>query len=240
MELRRKLVAGSVVALAVVGAGGAVAASKLGTPREESQAVLDDAAKQLGLQPSELVAALKKALANRVDEAVKDGRLTEAEGDALKARINSSEFPFIGVAGAPGFGFGRHAFGLIEPIDPMKELSTVAGYLGLTDAQLRSQLNGGKTLAQIAGDQGKSVDGLIDKLVAMKKERIESAVQDGRLTQAQADEMLAHVTDAVTDFVRNGRLHIGLHEDGPRFDRRPFRFHEQRPDHEQATGMAIA
>jgi hypothetical protein len=233
MRLSRKLIiVFTVVGLAVAAAGGAVAASKLGSPKEESQAVLDDAAKQLGMQPSELSAALKQALANRVDEAVKAGRLTKAEGDALKARINSGELPLFGVPG--GLGLEQRPLGLIEP-DPMGELSTAADYLGLTEAQLRTRLNSGKTLAQIATDQRKSVDGLIDKLVDRKKERIEAAVTDGRLTRAQADQLLADVNEAVTDFVRNARLHLEYRDNsGPSRDTRP----PGRPDLSPADGSA--
>jgi hypothetical protein len=217
MQVRRKLIGVAVVGLAVAGAGGAVAASKLSSPNEESQSVLNDVAKELGVQPSELSAALKKALSNRVDEAVEAGRLTKAEGDALKARINASEFPLFGVPTGPRYE--HQPFGLIEP-DPMGELSTAADYLGLTEEQLQNRLNSGKTLAQIANEQGKSVEGLIDKLVQGKKERLEAAVEDGRLTRAQADEILANLNNAVTDFVENGRLHFEFGEHGPHFDKR--------------------
>jgi hypothetical protein len=217
MQVRRKLIGVAVVGLAVAGAGGAVAASKLSSPKEESQSVLNDVAKELGVQPSELSAALKKALSNRVDEAVEAGRLTKAEGDELKARINASEFPLFGVPTRPRYE--HQPFGLIEP-DPMGELSTAADYVGLTEEQLQNRLNSRKTLAQIANEQGKSVEGLIDKLVERKQERLEAAVEDGRLTRAQADEILANLKDAVTDFVENGRLHFEFSEHGPHFDKR--------------------
>jgi hypothetical protein len=90
----------------------------------------------------------------------------------------------------------------------MGELSTAADYLGLTEEQLQNRLNSRKTLAQIANEQGKSAEGLIDKLVQGKQERLEAAVKDGRLTRAQADEILANLNNAVTDFVENGRLHF--------------------------------
>jgi CRISPR/Cas system-associated endoribonuclease Cas2 len=220
MQLRRKLIAVSVAGLAVAGAGGAVAASKLSSPKEQNQAVLNDAANELGVQPSELSAALRKAYSNRVDEAIKAGRLTKAEGDALKARINSGDFPLFGVPGGAlgGPRFEHGPFGLIGP-DPMGELSTAADYLGLTEAQLRTKLNSGKTLAQIAKAQDKSVDGLVDKLVDRKKDRIQAAVKDGKLTQAQADRILADLKEAVTDFVNNGRLRFEFRGGGkPDFD----------------------
>ena len=218
MDLKRKIVVTAAAGLAVVGAGGAIAATKLTSPREEKQAVLNDAAKQLGVQPSELSAALKKALSNRVDQAVKDGRLTKAEGDAMKARINSGDFPLFGVPRGRGFesrhfGPGRGHFGFFGH---GHVLSTAADYLGLTQAQLRTQLNNGKSLAQVAKDRDKSVDGLIDKLVAAKKERIEAAVRDGRLTRAQANEIESDLKQQVTDFVNNAKLefHFRKSRDG--------------------------
>ena len=58
-SLKRKVVAGAAAALAVGGAGAGNAATKLShSPREESQAVVNDAAKQLGVEPSKLSAAL--------------------------------------------------------------------------------------------------------------------------------------------------------------------------------------
>jgi AraC-like DNA-binding protein len=215
MDLKRKIVVTAVAGVAVVGAGGAIAADRLSSPKEDSQAVLDDAAQQLGVQPDELSAALKQALSNRVDEAVEDGRLTKAEGDALKARINAGEFPLFGVPRGPGFGFKDFGLGPHGFRGPGHLLSTAADYLGLTQAQLRTQLDSGKTLAQIAKDRGKSVDGLVDKLLAAKKARLDEAVEDGRLTRAQADEIEAEMRKAVTEFVNNGRPEFPKLPGGP-------------------------
>jgi hypothetical protein len=52
MQVRRKLIALTALGLAAVGAGGALAASKLGSPNDESRSVLNDAAKELGVQRS--------------------------------------------------------------------------------------------------------------------------------------------------------------------------------------------
>src|SRR5918999_6290156 len=107
-KLKRKLVVGAVAVGAIAVTGAAVAATRDTNPRQESQAVVNDAARQLGVQPTELTAALRKALANRVDAAVAAGRITRAEGDALKARINSGEMPLFG---GPHRGFGRFGRG---------------------------------------------------------------------------------------------------------------------------------
>ena len=61
------LLAGAAAALAVGGTGAGIAATKLNdSPSAESKAIVDDAAKQLGVQPSELSGALKKAMKDRV------------------------------------------------------------------------------------------------------------------------------------------------------------------------------
>jgi hypothetical protein len=188
---KRKVAAGAAAALAVGGAGAGIAATKLtSSPGEESKAVISDAAKQLGVQPSQLSSALKKALENRVDAAVAAGRLTKAQGDELKQRIESNNFPLIAPRlGHDGFGhhgFGHHGFGHRG----FPGLDAAASYLGLSEDALHTQLESGKTLAQVAKDQGKSLDGLLAALKADLKQHLDEAVADGRLTKAQADRIL--------------------------------------------------
>jgi uncharacterized protein YidB (DUF937 family) len=71
------------------------------------------------------------------------------------------------------------------------KLDDVASILGLTTDELRTQLQGGKTLGQIAQDKGISADDLVSQMVAKLTERLNQAVADGRITQAQADTKLA-------------------------------------------------
>ena len=205
MSARRKLVVGVAAALVVAGGGAAVGANTFGSPKEENQAVIADAAKQLGIEPAKLSDALKKALENRVDAAVAAGRLTKEEGEALKARIDSGDAPLFPAGRPHGFrhdeGFRHHdGFGHHGP-----KLDTVATYLGLTEEQLRSELRDGKTLAQIATAHGKTVDGLVGALVDAAGKKLDEAVAAGRLTRAEANSMLAGLKERITDFV-NGRF----------------------------------
>ena len=194
MKLNRKtkIVLGAAALLSALGAGAAVAASQDTSPSSESKAVIDDAAKQLGIPSSKLSDALKQALSDRVDAAVAAGRLTKAEGDAVKARIQSDDFPLFG---GPHRGFGHFGF--------IGRLETAAGYIGITEAQLRTELESGKSLAQVAQAHGKSVDGLINALVAAAKDKLDKAVTAGRLTKAQENEMLSHLKDRITSAVNN-------------------------------------
>ena len=142
MKRRTKLAVGAGTALAVVGTGAAIGATKL-TPREESKAVLDDAAKQLGVDPAKLNDALEQALANRIDAAVKAGTLTKERGDEMKAAIQAGTFPLFGVRGRP-----RRREASRRRLRP--SLDAAASYLGVTEDALRTQLRSGKTLADVA------------------------------------------------------------------------------------------
>jgi hypothetical protein len=83
-------------------------------------------------------------------------------------------------------------------------LRTAATYLQMPLADLQAALKGGKTLAQVATDRGKTSAGLIDALTDAAKANLDAAVGAGWLTQKQADAVLAGVTRAATALVNNG------------------------------------
>jgi hypothetical protein len=201
-----KLVVALLAFALLAGGGAAIAGTGVFSPKQEREAFLDDAAKQLGVKPSELSAALKNALKKRVDAAVQAGRITKAEGDRLKARVDSGDGPLFF---APGVGWGpggfRHHDRAFHHGRPGAALDAAAAYLGLSEAKLQAALEDGKTLAQVAKDQGKSVDGLVQAMLADKTKRLDQAVKDGRLTKAERDDLVAGLKERVTDLV-NGRF----------------------------------
>jgi hypothetical protein len=218
MDVKRKVIAGAAAALAVGGAGAGIAATKLrDSPSAESKAIVEDAAKQLGVQPQALSDAIKKALSDRVDKAVAAGRLTKAQGAELKKRIAADEFPLFGPP-----AFGPH-FGSPHPF--FHGLDAAASYLGLTEAQLRSRLNAGKTLAEIAKAEGKSVDGLKTAMQKDAKEKLDAEVKAGRLSKDEETQALKDLDSRIDDLV-NAQLrmqfrdHRGFGFGGRGFDRR--------------------
>jgi hypothetical protein len=82
-------------------------------------------------------------------------------------------------------------------------IQAAADYLDLQPRELFTQLRT-KTLAQIATDQGKSVDGLKEALHNAAKTALDRARTNGRITQKQEDEALAQL-DASLDDIVNGR-----------------------------------
>ena len=200
MAVKRKVVAAGVAALAVGGTGAGIAATKLASsPSAENNAIVDATAKNLGIEPSKLSAALKKALEDRVDAAVAAGRLTKAQGDELKQRIESGDVPFFA---GPGPGF-RHGFGGPHPFG--HGLDAAATYLGLSEDQLQSQLRSGKTLAEIAKAQNKSVDGLKSAMLEDAQAKLDQAVKDGHMTKAMEQRVLSGLQQRIDGLV-NGKL----------------------------------
>ena len=230
---RRYWIMSSVIAVAVVAAGSAVAATKLESPSAQSKAVINDAAGRLHVTPQALSSALKKALEDRVDAAVAAGHLTKQQGDELKARIAKGEMPALGGFGL-GFGF-RHG-GPGFPVEPpggrfgrgpaggMIEAGSkaVAAYLGISQAQLRSALVSGKSLAQIAQAHGKTTDGLVAAIVAAAKTRLDRAVAAGHLTSAQEKAILARMDALVTALVTHSPKQMLQRGFGPGFRHRSW------------------
>ena len=184
---------------AVAIAGGALAASGTFDPKAEKQAFLNDAAGRLGVSSDKLEAALKAAAVDRVDAALAAGQITKDQADALKASINAGQVPL-------GMPFGPRMGGHMGGIHTLGgTLDAAASYLGLTEDQLRTQLQSGKSLADVAKAQGKSVDGLKQALTADLKTKLDAAVKAGRLTQSEANDILAKVSASLDDLI-NGTL----------------------------------
>lgn len=100
-----------------------------------------------------------------------------------------------GGPGGPG-GPGGHLGG--------EALTIVAEVLDLDVADVRTALRDGQTIAELAGDQ---TDEVIAALVAAGEERINTGLEDGRLSEEQAATLLENLEQQVNDLV-NGDLPI--------------------------------
>jgi hypothetical protein len=197
--LKLKIAGGTAALAAVLGGGAAVAATQL-SPAAESDAIVEDAARQLGVSAAKLDAALKQARENRVDAAVEAGRLTEEQAAELKERIGAGEVPLVGVG--PAFGGPRHHHGFVD-------FAAAAEFLGVTDAELRERLRDGDTLAEVAAAEGKTAAGLVGALVAAAKADLDDKVEAGRLTAAQRASLLEDLEARIQDVV-DGEFSFGF------------------------------
>lgn len=101
-------------------------------------------------------------------------------------------FGWRGVRGGRG-GFGRGMFGLARG-DQWTMFDTAAEALGLTPEELFAELHAGKSLDEIAEEQGVDMEAVQDAMNTARgeamRQAIEQAVEDGNMTQEQADWML--------------------------------------------------
>ena len=79
-----------------------------------------------------------------------------------------------------------------------------ADLLGIDVEDLQAAFQQGQTLAEIAEANGVDVQTIIDAKVAEVTERLNAAVEAGRLTAAEADEKLADLEAQVTTRVNEG------------------------------------
>ena len=226
ISAKRKLAVGAAGLAVLVGGGGAYAAGNTSTPgtaakpadhTAEQKAFLDDVAKRLNVTRDQLDTAIKGAAEARIDAAVAAGKLTKAQGDEAKKRLASGGLPLLGGpglgggprgGGGPGFGHGGPGFHAGFGLD------AAATYLGLSEDALRTQLQSGKSLADVAKAQNKDVAGLKAAMKAAVTKQLDQAVTDKKLTADERTKILADVDKRLDDII-NGTA--PKRPDGPRF-----------------------
>jgi predicted DNA-binding protein YlxM (UPF0122 family) len=84
------------------------------------------------------------------------------------------------------------------------------------DAQtLKQDLKAGKSLADIAAEKNITEQQVIDLLVTDATQKLDQAVQSGKLTQDKADKMKTNLTDKIKKVVeRKGTFHEGKKKQG--------------------------
>lgn len=205
MRTRRIAAVALTGALVAGGTGAAIAAVTKDDAKKTEQAILDDAAERLDVTPEKLRDALSAARDAQLDQAVKDGELTQKQADAIKAARKDSGRVLggPGLHGGPGpgevmklrghGGLGKHGFGIrFELFEDLAEA------LGTTEDKLIEQLRAGRSVADVAKANGKSLADVRASVRATMKTRLDKAVEDGDLTQKQADELLDGLSEKVT------------------------------------------
>jgi hypothetical protein len=124
-----------------------------------------------------------------------------AGGGVALASTSAAPAPATSASAAPSWGGYASHFGGMHGMWSGQQpvMRGAAGYLGLSQTQLRTQLQSGKSLADIARAQGKPVSGLKATILAAMTSRINA---DTALTADQKAAMLSHMKshlDAMMD-----------------------------------------
>jgi hypothetical protein len=140
-------------------------------------------------------------LKTRLDEAVKNGKLTqERENDMLAKAGDAIDKLLASKPGdhkLPGGPAGPRAHVIAK-----NALQTVADVLGTDVKTIVDDLKSGKTIAQIAGDKTPAVN---DALTAQANAAIQKLLDSGKIDQAEADKLRANVAGHINNFINNER-----------------------------------
>jgi hypothetical protein len=131
-----------------------------------------------------------------------NGTLTQAQVDAVVGALKAAE----PVGGHRGGGGGA-------------DLSVAATTIGVSADELRTALQSGQSIADVATAKGVAPQAVIDAMVAAMNQRLAASVTAGKLTQAKADELAASAATRISDVV-NGVVQPGPGH-GPRPERAP-------------------
>jgi hypothetical protein len=145
-------------------------------------------------------------LTARVETALANGWIAQARADALIAEIEERVAAVIN--GEADFdGALRDRFPMRLRPNRMALIDAAAEATGLTRGQILGQLIDGATLSSIITENGGDVDAVIALAAERAAARLAQAVNNGRITQAQADELLQRLTEMLQDAM-NGTLRL--------------------------------
>ena len=138
-------------------------------------------------------------MASALAPLVTDGTITQAQADAVTAALQAAR-------PGPGMRVGH----LIADLD------TAAQAIGIDTDALHDALQEGQTLAEVAQANGVDPQAVVDAMVAAARSRITEDVSAGRLSQDEADRLLADIESRITDLV-NGVAPQGPPDGAPGF-----------------------
>ncbi len=158
---------------------------------------LFEIAKEQGVYMADVEAQLDEALAERIEQAVEEGTLTQEQADRLLGRVK-----------APWFSRALNwVKGLFRAKQAQMRQEALAGALDMSVEELQTALKEGKTIRQLAEERGISPCDLREAMEEAREEAIQQAVEEGRLTQEQADRLLARPGSLGRRFVKpRGRV----------------------------------
>lgn len=127
---------------------------------------------------------------------------TSSSSDSQSSQSTPSTAPDAG-APAPPDGRGPH-MGMHH-----LDLSVAANTIGVSEADLRTALQSGQSIADVANAHNVDPQTVIDALVTDAQQHLADDVSSGRLTQAQADQISADLSTHITDAVNQAGLRGG-------------------------------
>ncbi len=163
---------------------------KVTTALQEGQTIAQ-IAEGAGKKATDIVEAFVAARKTELDAAVKAGNLTQKQADLMLELAREDATQQLDKTWPTRNGG--------QPGGPL--VTTTAEVTGLSEEQVVTALEEGKTFAEIAESAGKKASDIVEALVAERKADLDEAVKAGKLTQKQADLMVELMRETLTQQV---------------------------------------
>jgi hypothetical protein len=144
---------------------------------------------------ADVTAMLTEATTERINTALENGHITQERADEMLANLASNIERLLNTTLQEG-----RVNAAERRLAP-----AVAEAAGITLQDLRTGLLAGETLGGILSANGVDPAAFVIEQTAKAGERLAQAVENGRITQERADEMLSRYTERITA-VLNGQL----------------------------------
>ncbi|NOU91504.1 hypothetical protein GC102_38130 [Paenibacillus sp. LMG 31460] len=163
-------------------------------------------AEEKGLAKADYLQKLVAAETASITADVTTGKITQAQADnvlkgltdQLTKRIDAIGFK----GGFPGGEGGRGGMGKGHGGNLVEQTATI---LSVEQSVVQDALKAGKTLSAFAVEKGLTEADYVAKLVAAETTAINAEVTAGKITQAQADQILTGLSDRLTKQVQSTR-----------------------------------
>jgi ribosomal protein S20 len=167
-----------------------LSADDLRSKLEDGNTTIAQVAQAQGVDVQKVIDAMVADATAHIDQAVQDGKLTADQATQRKSNLQDRITKLVNEGKPKG--------------DHRPKLDAAAKALNLSADDLRSKLEDGKTLAQVAKDQGVDVQKVIDAMVADATAHIDQEVKDGKLTADQGTQRKSGLKDRITKLVNDG------------------------------------
>jgi uncharacterized protein YidB (DUF937 family) len=144
-----------------------------------------------GGDPQAVIDAAAVQLTDEVNQAVADGRITQTQADRMLSTLDR------GLDNAMNFERGGLRDRLEDRLDNTL-VGTIADLAGVTPREILQEWRQGGTLTDVISAHGLDTSNVLAEITTRITDQVNQAVENGRITQAQADDILAGLPDRLS------------------------------------------
>ncbi len=165
-----------------------------------TEATLADIIVANGASVDTVTADIITIITEGIDQAVAAGTMPQTRADELLANLDANVMAVLNGELAIADRTQRQQ-GRLMGVGERGLISAVTDATNLQPREALQQMRSGKTLGEVITENGGSIDAVIDAALATASTRLDEAVANGTLTTERADQVLARLETAYTNFM---------------------------------------